>query len=173
MRGILAIVTGGALLALALGLFSLDGEGMPNAMRWLVGIFGAIITLAGYAHLKLRYRRHQAYSNGRDKRGTARLFRPVNPESDSATATVIFATSHAEWLMSVDLASIKGLETDLEEGLAARAWLGDDDNVYALDIGERRALPLSAGIPIDKTLKEKMTRTEERLARWDARHQKV
>ena len=165
MRAILAIAVGAAFVAMALLGVGPDGAPLPMALRWAIGIFSLILCLAGISHLRLRLRRRQAYANGRQKRGTARLHRPLHPESDEVTAIVVFATDRAEWIMTLDLSSIKGLEHGLGEGLPARAWLGNDNYIYALDIKGKRTLPISAGMPLDRKLKDRISRAEQRMIR--------
>lgn len=165
MRAILAFVVAAGMLLLSFGIVVPDGQPVHVGLRWAIGVFAVILILAGMSHLRLLYRRRQAYSNGRQKRGKVRLYRPIERGSEDITAIITFATDRAEWIMTLDLSSIKGLEEVLAEGLDARAWLGDDNHIYGLDIGKQRTLPISAGIPLDRKMKEKLDRAEQRMAR--------
>lgn len=140
-------------------------------LRWMVGIIALVMLLSGVSHLRLRIRRRQAYANGRDKHGTVRLHQPFARSTDTTTAVVIFATRYAEWIMTLDANSISGLEEKLVDGLAAKAWLGDDDHIYALDIGDKRTLPISAGMPFTGKLKDRVSKAEQRMARMAERGQ--
>ncbi|MBY6129562.1 hypothetical protein KUW15_12635 [Qipengyuania aquimaris] len=135
---------------------------IPVALAVFIGILGLILVLAGISHAKLRILRRRAYAGGRERRGTVRYLKPLG--EDDALAYLVFANSHSEWLMSVDTSSIRKVEGDLSEGVAARAYLGDDDKIYGLDIGKVKALPISVGEPFEGKLKERIEWAERKKA---------
>ena len=164
MRAILAIVIGAAFLGLALGFVPLDGDEPPAAMMWIIGIMGALAMLAGFSHLRLRLKRRAAYAGGRERKGTVRLFSPLGEDSD--TAVLLFANSHSQWMLTVDLASVKAVKDQLAEGVAAKAYLGEDDRIYGLDIGSAKALPISPGVPYEGKLRSRMEWAKRKKAEW-------
>lgn len=166
MRAILAIAVGCGLIAAGLRLFP-DTEDMPTFMAVILCLFGALAILAGINHGWLRIQRRRAYAGGRERRGTVRFFRPVGMEDD--TSYLIFATSYGEWLLTVDSSSIRKVRDGLAEGLPALAYMGTDDRIYGLDIGKVRTLPISAGIPFEGKLRERVERIEERRREFGAR----
>lgn len=169
MRAILAILVGCGLIAAGLRMFP-DMEDMPTAMAVILTIFGAVTILAGISHLKLRINRRRAYAGGRDRRGTVRLFKPTGDDCD--IVYLIFANSHSEWLMSVDAGSIRKVDGNLEEGVPARAYLGEDDRIYGLDIGAVKSLPISPGVPYDGKLRDRVDWAERKKAEWAERASK-
>ena len=166
MRAILAIAVGCGLIAAGLRLFP-DTEDMPTFMAVILCLFGALAILAGINHGWLRIQRRRAYAGGRERRGTVRFFRPVGMEDD--ISYLIFATSYGEWLLTVDSSSIRKVRDGLAEGLPALAYMGTDDRIYGLDIGKVRTLPISAGIPFEGKLRERVERIEERRREFGAR----
>ncbi len=160
MRGLLAIVVGFGFLALAAGMFPLGKDQPPLAINIFVGILGGIAVLAGFAHLRLRWKRYHAYRGGIERHGTVRLERQPSSEG---LAYLTFSTSYQEWIMSVDPASIDRLLDQLEDGLEGKAYLGTDDRIYGLDIGNVKSLPISAGVPLSRKMREKIDRVERRM----------
>ncbi|MBX7527659.1 hypothetical protein [Qipengyuania vesicularis] len=169
MRAILAIAVGCGMIAGGLRLFP-DTDDMPTAISIILCLFGAVVVLAGINHGWLRIQRRRAYAGGRERRGTVRFFRPVGMDDD--TSYLIFATSYGEWLLTVDSSSIRKVGDGLAEGLPARAYMGADDRIYGLDIGKVRTLPISAGIPFEGKLRERVERIEERRKELGARSTK-
>jgi hypothetical protein len=159
MRSILAIVVGVGLIAAGLRRLP-DLENMPIFMSVIFVLFGAVLIYAGAYHGWIRFQRRRAYAGGREKRGTVRLQKFSG--EDDMIAYLIFATSYAEWLMSVDSSSIRKVREGLAEGLPARAYLGDDDRIYGLDIGEIKALPISVGEPYEGKLRERIEWVERK-----------
>ena len=164
MRALLAMAVGAFFLAMALGFIPLGDDEPPAIMMWIIGIMGGLTLLAGISHLRLRMKRRAAYSGGRERKGTVRLFSPLGEDSD--TAVLLFANSHSEWLMSVDLGSLKTVKDKLSEGVPAKAYLGDDDRIYGLDIGTVKALPISPGVPYEGKLRSRMEWAERKKAEW-------
>ncbi|MXO51449.1 hypothetical protein GRI42_09055 [Erythrobacter gaetbuli] len=158
------MAVGAFFLALALGLIPLGEDQPPTVMMWIIGIMGALTLLVGISHLRLRMRRRAAYSGGRERKGTVRLFSPLSEDSD--TAVLLFANSHSEWLMSVDLGSLKSVKEKLSKGVQAKAYLGDDDRIYGLDIGSLKALPISPGVPYEGKLRSRMEWAKRKKAEW-------
>ena len=74
--------------------------------------------------------------------------------------------------MSVDRSSIRKVEGDLETGVPARAYLGNNDWIYGLDIGQVKALPISPGIPYEGKLRERVDWAERKKAEWAKRSAK-
>ncbi|MBT8427700.1 MAG: hypothetical protein KJO02_06700 [Erythrobacter sp.] len=169
MRAVLAILVGCGLIAAAFGQIP-DLNEIPFALAIFIGVFGLILILAGISHAKLRINRRRAYAGGRDRRGTVRLFKPINEDSD--VVYLVFANSHSEWLMSVDAASIRKVEGDLVEGLPARAYLGEDDRIYGLDIGAVKSLPISPGVLLDGKILKTVDWAERKKAEWAERSAK-
>lgn len=166
MRAILAILVGFGLIAVGLRV-SPELEEMPTVLAVIVLLFGVVIAWAGFSHGLLRIRRHRAYAGGRERRGHVRLLKPLGADDD--TAILIFANSHSEWLMTVDLGSLKAVKDKLDDGLSARAYLGDDDKIYGLDIGSAKALPISPGVPYEGKLRERIEWAERKKAEWAAK----
>ncbi|MDG5749255.1 hypothetical protein P8Q88_13820 [Qipengyuania sp. XHP0207] len=165
MRAVLGIAAGAVMIAAGLGYFP-DLEGLPLAMAVIFTLFGALLIYAAAYHGVLRMRRRRAYDGGRERRGTARLLKPA--DEDDATAYLLFANSHSEWLMSVEMRSISSKCDALVEGTAAKAYLGEDDRIYALEIGDARALPISPGVPFEGKLRERIERVGRKEAEWVA-----
>ena len=166
LRSLLAIAVGIGLVAAGFG-YVRDIDTMPMVMKVIFVLFGGVLIYAGLYHLWLRIQRRRAYTGGRERQGTARLLKPL--DEDDALAFVLFANSHSEWLMSVDRGSIRQIESGLGEGLPARAYLGNDDRIYGLDIGSTKALPISVGTPYGGKLKERVDWAERKKAEWAAR----
>lgn len=166
MRSILAILVGlGLILA---GLHQLpDLEQVPTFLAVILVLFGAVLIYGGAYHGWLRFQRRRAYTGGRERQGIARLLNPL--DEDDITALITFANRHSEWLMSVDRSSIKQVEAGLGDGVPARAYLGDDDRIYALDIGTVKVLPISVGVPYDGKLRAKVERVEVKKREWAER----
>lgn len=160
MRGLLAIAVGMALVAFAAGIMPLDDDPPPLAMNIILGVMGGLAILAGLAHLKLRWKRFHAYRGGIERRGMVRLERQPSSEG---VAYLTFSTSYQEWIMSVDPASIDGILDQLRDGLEGKAYLGTDDRIYGLDIGKVKSLPISAGVPLSRKMREKIDRVERRM----------
>ncbi|UOR16614.1 hypothetical protein [Qipengyuania aquimaris] len=154
------------MIAAGLRLFP-DLEDMPTFMAVIFVLFGLVLVYAGFYHARLRILRRRAYAGGRERRGTVRYLKPLG--DDDALAYLVFANSHSEWLLSVDTSSIRKVEGDLSEGVAARAYLGDDDKIYGLDIGKVKALPISVGEPFEGKLKERIEWAERKKAEWAER----
>lgn len=153
MRGLLGLVIGIGMAAFAVGYIPMD-DTPPRAIRFIMALFGFILIWASLYHMRLRAKRRAAYNGGMEKRGTAQLYKPIG--GDDATAKVVFRTSFAEWLISLDLLSLKDtLQTPEDEALAS-AWLGDDGCIYALDIAGVKTLPLSPGKPVTKKSSDAM-----------------
>lgn len=163
MRAILAILVGLGLIAVGLRL-SPELEDMPRALAVVILLFGVLVTWAGVNHAVLRIRRRRAYAGGRERRGKVRLLKPVGEDDD--TAVLIFANTHSEWLMTIDLGSLKKFEGDFEDDMPARAYLGDDDRIYGLDIGAQKALPISPGVPYEGKLRERMEWAQCKKEEW-------
>lgn len=173
MRAILGILIGLGFIAFAVGMIPLEDDPPPLFFNVVFGVMGAIAVLASIAHLRLRIKRRFAYANGREKRGTARLHGSLG--SDAATATIVFATSFQEWVMSVDAGTLGKNREGLHEGLRATAYFGDDERIYGLDIEGKRIMPISAGVPLDREMKDRLEKIERRFGSLndDAPDQKV
>ena len=169
MRALLGFLVGCVMLAAGLRMFP-DLEDMPTAMAVIFVIFGVVTILASLSHAKLRFDRRRAYSGGRERTGTVRYFKPLG--EDDATAHLLFANNHSEWILSVDLGSIRKVEGDLETGVPARAYLGNNDWIYGLDIGRVKALPISPGVPSEGKLRERVAWAEKKKAEWAERRAK-
>ena len=68
--------------------------------------------------------------------------------------------------MSVDLGSLKTVKDKLSEGVPAKAYLGEDNRIYGLDIGSVKALPISPGVPYEGKLRSRMEWAERKKAEW-------
>ena len=147
-----------------------DVDPIPIAVRVIMGLFGGVLIYGGFYHGWLRIQRRRAYSGGRERQGIARLQKPL--DDDDSIAFILFANSHSEWLLSVDRGSIRSIEDGLGEGLPARAYLGDDDRIYGLDVGSAKALPISVGVPYAGKLRDRVEWTERKKKEWDARRDK-
>ena len=167
MRALLAMAVGGFFLAMALGFIPLGDDEPPAAMMWFMGIMGGLTLLAGISHLRLRMKRRAAYAGGRERKGTVRLFSPLGEDSD--TAVLLFANSHSQWMLTVDLGSLKAVRDQLSEGVPAKAYLGEDDRIYGLDIGSAKALPISPGVPYEGKLRSRMEWAERKKEEWAAK----
>ena len=167
MRAFLAIAVGFGLVAAALGLIR-DINAMPMAMQVVLFLFGAVLIYAGCYHLWLRIQRRRVYAGGRDRAGTAQLLRPIG--EDDSSAYILFANRHSQWVLSVDLASIRTIVDGLENGLPATAYLGEDDRIYALDIGAVKSVPISPGIPYEGKLRERVEWVARKQAEYEQRH---
>lgn len=154
------------MIAAGLGYFP-DLKGMPTGMAVILTLFGAIVIYAGLYHGWLRIQRRRAYAGGRDRRGTARLLRPIG--EDDSTAYILFANSHSEWLLTVDSSGIRKIANGLKDGLPARGYLGNDDRVYGLDIGQVKTLPISPGVPYEGKLRKSVEWAERKEAEITAR----
>jgi hypothetical protein len=145
MRAVLALMIGGVFLTASLNLFVLD-EPIPFPLRIILGLFSLILIWAGLYHGRLRVRRYAAYHGGREKRGTLQLTKLIG--EDDTIAELVFSTSFADWLMTVDAA---GVGSDLEQSdqpAKATAFFGDDELIYGINLGDKRLLPLSPGKPM-------------------------
>lgn len=169
MRALLAILVGCGLIAAAFGQVP-DLNDMPFALGIFIGIFGLILVLAGISHAWLRIQRRRAYAGGRERRGTVRIFQPIG--DDDSHVWLLFANSHSEWVLSVDKSSIAKIEGDFDEGVPAKAYLGNNDKIYGLDIGEVKSLPISPGIPYEGKMRAMVERAEHKKAEWAERRNK-
>ncbi|WP_271078623.1 hypothetical protein [Aurantiacibacter sp. MUD61] len=163
----MGITIGVAFVALALDFVRVE-ESMPLLLRWFVGLMGAIVAFASFAHLRLRFRRHLAYSNGREKRGTVRL--RGRWDSESGSTVVSFTKGKDEWVMGVDQGTITALRDAGPEGLPATAYFGEDERIYGLDVAGKRAMPLSAGVPLKGKMRERIEGAERRFSRLAEKH---
>ncbi len=152
MRALLAIVISVVFMAMAAGFLPVND--MPIVLRLIVGAFGLILLYGGLYHGRLRLRRRWAYRGGRDKSGEVIL--PVSMHDDSAIVEVEFHTNYGAWLMTIDAGSIGKVLQHSGDRAKAKAYFGDDDLIYAIDIGTKKLLPLSPG-------KSKTAEDERRL----------
>lgn len=131
------------MLAFGLGLPS-GLEDVPAFLSAIFILFGVVMLLASMSHARLRWRRHLAYNGGREKDGTLTV--ECYQGEDEDTARVLFASGKRKWRMTVDASSLPRSNRTLGEPCNARAWLGEDGCVYAINIGEKELLPISSGV---------------------------
>lgn len=143
MRAVLGLAIGGLFLSVASGSWLPNGEPVPLLLRIFLLIAGGAMTLASVHHGVLRLRRRAAYQYGTQVKGTIRLAECLG--SDDSTATLFFETDGRSWLISVDAGGVFTLEDHPDRTLDARAYLGEDNRIYALDYQKRKLVPLSAG----------------------------
>jgi hypothetical protein len=169
LRAILAILIGCGLIAAGIGISPIFGD-IPTSVAVVLTILGVLGVLAGIARLKLRLDRRRAYRGGRDRLGTVRLFRPTG--EDDVITYLLFSNSHSEWLMSIGTHELRKVRGNLEEGVPARAYLGEDNRIYGLDIGEVKSLPISPGEPYEGKLRDRVDWAERKKAEWSERARK-
>ena len=142
MRAIFFIVAGFAIIAAGLRVFPQTND-MPTAISAILVIFGLLIIMAGLHHLWLRIQRRRAYAGGRDRQGEIVIEGLQGEEKD--VAQIVFETKTRRWRLTVDARSLAKEQRSGGIRASARAWLGDDDRIYAIDVGDRKLLPISAG----------------------------
>ena len=158
MIGLVTIVIGLAMIAAGLGMFP-DLEEIPTILGVIFVLFGAILVWAGIYNIWLGIQRRRAYAGGRERKGTARLFH--TPTGDDGSVYVLFATSYAEWMVSVSTSGIEHLLDDLGgEGVPAKAYMGTNDKLYGLDIAGVRTKAISAGDPFEGKFRERIERAQ-------------
>ncbi|MBX7539802.1 DUF308 domain-containing protein [Qipengyuania sphaerica] len=142
LRAILFIVAGCAIIAAGLRVFP-DTNDIPTAMSVILVVFGLLVILAGLHHLWLRIQRRRAYAGGRDRKGEIIVEGLQGEEED--VAQIVFVTKTRKWRLTVDTRSLAKDHRTSGATASAKAWLGDDDLIYAIDVGDRKLLPISAG----------------------------
>ena len=157
MIGLVSIAIGLAMIAAGFGMFP-DLEDIPALLSVIFVLFGAILVWAGIYTLWLGIQRRRAYSGGRERKGTARIF--ATPKTDDTSVYLLFKTSYGEWLVTVSTSGIEHLLGDLEEGVAACAYMGSNDKLYGLDIAGVRSKPLSVGDPFEGKFRERIERVQ-------------
>ena len=167
LGALFAIAAGTGLIALAIGIIPLGADEPPFAIKVFMVFIGLVMIMLAFSQLRLRMKRRAAYAGGRERTGTVKLLTPLGEESTSAS--LVFANSHSKWVMIADIGSIEKLKDGLVEGLPAKAYLGEDDRIYGLDIGTVKALPISPGVPYEGKLRSRMEWAERKKAEWAAK----
>ena len=146
MRAVFTLLIGLGCLATAAGWFPPDRE-VPYGIRFIGGMFGVILLLAGMAHARLRLKRRAAYRDGTQMIGTIRV--EGYQGEDGVIARLAFEATGKAWRMTVDANALGADRPDAGEPLGIGVgYAGEDGRIYALDWEGRALILLSPGKPI-------------------------
>jgi len=150
----------------ALGLLAFS-DPIPLPFRIVFGLMAMLGIYGGIRHILFLFKRRSALSGGRERKGTVKLRGPL--DDDATSALLSLKTAYGEWLLSVEPDDVMAHATALQEGMPARATVGEDEKPYSFEIAGKTIPLLSDAIVFKGMILKNVERFEGGLAERKAK----